>query len=275
MIRALAFLAYFLLSLIPLARTSAQDFQSAELNGITLSYLIVGEGEPLVLLHGFMDTGAIWDPILDDFASQYRLIVPDLRGHGRSTNPDGEFTHRQAALDVFALLDEIGVRDFKAMGISTGGMILLHMATTQVERVEAMVLIGATTYFPEQARVILRSLSPDNMLPALLDSTGRGHSGGTEQTRRLMKQFISFQDSYDDINFTPPLLSTIAARTLIIHGDRDIFFPVSIPTEAHEAIANSYLWIVPNGGHETFFDSEASRGFFAQTVNAFLAGDWE
>jgi pimeloyl-ACP methyl ester carboxylesterase len=55
--------------------------------------------------------------------------------------------------------------------------------------------------------------------------------------------------SYDDMNFTRPYLSTITARTLIIHGDRDRFFPVEIPVEMYQSIPNSALWIIPNGGH--------------------------
>jgi pimeloyl-ACP methyl ester carboxylesterase len=90
-----------------------------------------------------------------------------------------------------------------------------------------------------------------------------------------MTQFSGFQDSYNDMNFTPPLLSTIKARTLIVHGDRDAFFPVSIPVEQYEAIPNSYLWIVPNGRHVPLLNSEAHRGFLVQTVMEFLAGEWE
>ena len=130
---------------------------------------------------------------------------------------------------MYALLDQLGINTFKAMGISTGGMTLIHMATTQRDRIESMVLIGATTYFPEQARVIMRRSSIDSLTQKQLESRGRNHSGGVEQARELMKQFNNFQCSFDDMNFTAPLLSTIRARTLIIHGDRDEFFPVSIP----------------------------------------------
>ena len=64
-------------------------------------------------------------------ARGYRLIIPDLRGHGRSTNPSGLFTHRQCAEDLFALLDQLEILRFKAVGISAGGNTLLHMATAR------------------------------------------------------------------------------------------------------------------------------------------------
>ncbi len=268
-------LTFSIIYLLPFGTTAAQGYESKELNGITVYYQIIGEGEPLVLLHGFTGTGKVWNPIVEDLATQYRLIIPDLRGHGQSTNPTGEFTHRQSALDVFELLDQLGINTFKAMGISTGGMTLLHMATTQRERVEAMVLIGATSYFPEQARVIMRASSPDSLSQTRLESLGRKHSRGTDQARSLMAQFSGFQDSYDDMNFTRPYLSTITARTLIVHGDRDAFFPVSIPVEQYEAIPKSYLWIVPNDGHFPLLHSEISRGFFVHTVFAFLSSEWK
>ena len=72
---------------------------------------------------------------------------------------------------------------------------------------------------------------------------------GGDQARELSTQFTAFKDSYDDMNFTTPYLSTIKARTLIVHGDRDIFFPVAIPVEMYQAIAAAELWIVPRGGH--------------------------
>jgi pimeloyl-ACP methyl ester carboxylesterase len=125
--------------------------QTAKVNGIDMYYESHGTGEPLVLLHGFNSSGHAWKPVLDQFTQRYRVIVPDLRGHGSSNNPS-DFTHRQSARDVYALLDGLGVQRLKAMGIGTGGMTLLHMATSQRERIDAMVLFGATTYFPAQAR---------------------------------------------------------------------------------------------------------------------------
>ena len=76
---------------------------------------------------------------------------------------------------------------------------------------------------------------------------------GSDQARELSAQFTAFKDSYDDMNFTTPYLSTIKARTLIVHGDRDDFFPVSIPVEMYQAIRDSELWIVPGEGHVPIF----------------------
>lgn len=249
------------------------DGQFAEVNGIRMYYETYGEGEPLVLLHGFGGSGANWKTFVDDFAAGYKLVIPDLRGHGRSTNPTNKFTHRQSALDVYALLDELKIDKFRGMGISTGGMTLIHMATQQPERAEAIVLIGATIYFPEQAREIMRGVSVEGLTEQDWEARRRIHKNGDDQIRALINQFHGFKDSYDDMNFTPPLLSTIQARTFVVHGDRDQFFPVSIPVEMYRSIPKSYLWIVPNGGHVPIYgDNEET---FVKKATEFLAGNWE
>ena len=80
------------------------------------------------------------------------------------------------------------------------------------------------------------------------------------------------KDSYDDVNFTPPLLSTIRARTLIVHGDRDPIYPVRLAVEMHASIPGSHLWIVPNGGHGPIFGPQ--RAAFEEGALAFLRGEW-
>jgi pimeloyl-ACP methyl ester carboxylesterase len=236
-------------------------------------YETAGQGQPLVLLHGFTQTGAIWDPIKDELVTTgYQVVIPDLRGHGSSTNPSGEFSHRQSAVDIFALLDALGLERVQAMGISTGGMTLLHMATQQPDRIDSMVLIGATTYFPEQAREIQRSMDPNNIPEGQMRELREIHKHGDKQIRALISQFNAFKDSYDDMNFTRPYLSTIIARTLVVQGDRDRFFPVKIALEMYDAIPRSYLWIVPNGGHVPT-DGPMQEHFMC-TATAFLSDRW-
>ena len=68
-----------------------------EINGIEQSWEIAGEGEPLLWLHGAMGSGPDWRHLFNQPPAGYRVIAPDLRGHGASTNPSGAFTFRQAA----------------------------------------------------------------------------------------------------------------------------------------------------------------------------------
>jgi len=253
-------------------KTSPPVGQTIPINGMEMYYEIRGAGEPLVLLHGGTGAGVNWDLLFKNAPAGYRLVVPDLRGHGRSTNPSATFTFRQSASDVFAMLDHLGIERFKAIGVSLGAKTLLHMATQQPTRVEAMVLVSATPYFPDQARTIMQQVSPDNRTDAEWEQMRQWHKHGDEQIRALWKMANTFKDSYDDMNFTPPYLSTIRARTLIVHGDRDPLYPINMAVELYAAIPCSYLWVIPNGGHGPIFGNMADR--FVETSLAFLSDEW-
>jgi len=243
------------------------------INDIQMYYEIRGEGEPLVLLHGGGGAGVNWDLIFRESPKGFRLIVPDLRGHGGTTNPSQQFTFRQCALDVVALLDHLGVDRFKAIGLSLGAKTLLHVATQQPDRVETMVLVSATPYFPEQSREMMRQLASQEHSKAEWEQMRQWHKHGDEQILAIWRTMSALKDSYDDMNFTPPYLSMIKARTLIVHGDRDPLYPVSLAMEMYEAIPRSYLWIVPNGGHGPMFGEMAQR--FVETALTFLRGEWK
>ena len=240
-----------------------------QVNGFELYYETQGTGEPLLLLHGGGGCHDDWAYAgRDEFLREYTLITPDARGHGRSTNPAKTITHRQCALDALALLDHLGINKCKAVGLSMGGNILLHMATLQPHRIEAMVVVSATMYFPEQARVIMRQVSVDNQLPKEWETMRKRHKHGDEQIKAIWEWSRDMADSYDDMNFTPPSLSRITASTLIVYGDRDFLYPIEIAVDMYRAIPRSALWVVPNGGHGPVFLDAAPE--FAKAALAFL-----
>ena len=243
-----------------------------EIHGIQLHWEETGEGEPLLWLHGGMGAGADWKYIFEDPPEGYRLIAPDLRGHGATANPSGAFTFRQCALDVLALVRHLGIPRIKAIGLSGGGITLLHVATLQPSAVESMVVISAPPYFPPEARVTMRQFSETAIGEAEMARMRQRHKYGDAQLRQLVSMARGFADSYDDVNFTPPYLSTIAAETLIVFGDRDPLYPVSLAIELRRAIPRSYLWVVPNGGHGPVFGNLAPQ--FRATALAFLRGEW-
>jgi pimeloyl-ACP methyl ester carboxylesterase len=229
---------------------------SVQINNLDIYYEEYGDGKPLLLLHGFGGCSQNWYPFIDNLLEHYRLIIVDLRGHGFSTNPNKYFTHRDAANDIFQLLDQLGINQFSAIGMSTGGMILLHMATSQPMRIESMILISTTSHFPNQARKIMRRVSFDTMPQEVREMYRECAKRGDEQIRQLIYQFNALYENYDDVNFNNQSLSTINARTLIIHGDRDVFFPVDIPINIYRSIPNAELWIIPGGEHVPIFDSK-------------------
>ena len=168
---------------------------------------------------------------------------------------------------MIALLDHLGIESIKGVGISGGGNVLPHMATKQPERVKEMVLVSATPYFPEQARRIMRSYG--EQLPSQeLGRLRKMYSGGDAQVKALIECATGFAESHDDLNFTPPHLATVKARTLIVQGDCDPLCPVELSVEMYRAIPQSSLWIVPGSGHGPVFGERWSE--FVKTATAFL-----
>lgn len=238
-----------------------------QINDMEMYYEECGAGNPLLLLHGFGGCVQNWYPFTEEFSKHYRLILVDLRGHGHSTNPDHRFTHSEAANDLFLLLEKLGIPHFSAMGMSTGGMVLLHMATRQPKRIDAMVLISVTSHFPNQAREIMRRASFDRMPPEVREMYRECAKQGDDQIRELIAQFNAFHENYDDMNFTAQSLSGIKAHTLIVHGDRDNFFPVEIPVTIYRSIPDAALWIIPGGDHVPIYDTKIP---FVSTALQFL-----
>jgi pimeloyl-ACP methyl ester carboxylesterase len=244
----------------------------AAVNGMQMYYEVHGAGTPLVLLHGTPSSGRSWQTFIPHFAEHYRVIVPDFRGYGHSTNPQNDWTHRQLALDVLALLDQLKIEEFKAMGMSSGAITLLHMATQQPSRLASMVLIGAGPYTTEQSRTLVQEW--------ILDSPNWNweelrleHVYGDAQIQAIIEGLHDYVNRHDDVAFTPPYLATISAKSLLVHGDRDEHFPVRLAVEMYTSIPNAYLWVVPNGGHLPVYDQRAP--VFIQTALEFLRDNWE
>ena len=199
--------------------------KTENINGIEMYYEIHGKGEPLLLLHGFTGSSANWEELLPYLSKDFQLIIPDMRGHGRSTNTAEPYTFRQVALDMFALLDKLRIKKFKAIGCSGGSNTLLHMATQQPERAEAMVLVSATSHYPEHARAIMAQSSVDTLGEEQWEAYRKLHFHGDAQIRELFNHAKGFATDYADMNFTSKDLSAIIASTLIVQGDRDFLYP--------------------------------------------------
>ncbi len=93
---------------------------TVRLNDMEMYYEEYGEGNPLVLLRGFGGCAQNWHPFTARLTESDRLIVVDMRGHGYSTNPSNRFTYREAASNVFLVLDKLGIDRFSAIGMSSG-----------------------------------------------------------------------------------------------------------------------------------------------------------
>jgi pimeloyl-ACP methyl ester carboxylesterase len=227
-----------------------------------------GTGEPLLLLHGFTGCGDDWQHVFGEPPAGYYVIAPDLPGHGRSENSRSNFKFADVARDLFALLDQLGIDRVKAIGMSAGANALLHMATQQPLRIEAMIHVSGTPRFPDQARAMMRTMTEETRTPEEWAEMRGRHHLGDDQIRALWRHARGFADDRDDMNFDAAALATIRARTMIVHGDRDPLYPVELAVELYRAIPNAALWVVPNGGHGPIFGDQAAP--FVKTAAAFL-----
>ena len=120
---------------------------------VRLSYFVTGEGPPATLLHGFTQSGRSWREVISMMPEGYMWVVPDLRGHGETTNRRGTPCSMDACTgDLDILWTHLGIEKTHLVGYSMGGRLALHIAARRPDRVESLLTIGAHAGLDEQAR---------------------------------------------------------------------------------------------------------------------------
>jgi 3-oxoadipate enol-lactonase len=122
-----------------------------------LAYDDAGAGECVVLVHGHPFDRTLWDPQLPALSQSFRVIVPDLRGFGRSPVTAGKVTMREYAQDIEELLDKLGIVKAAVVGLSMGGLVAMELATAHPERYWALGLITTTAEPPSPHDFITRN----------------------------------------------------------------------------------------------------------------------
>ena len=213
------------------------------------------DGPPLVLLHAFTQTGAVWRAQAGAFGTRFRLLAPDWRGHGRTANPGGlaAMNHRQFARDVIAFCRALGIGRAAFCGASSGGMLLLTLALEAPDLVAALVLSGAAHYLSDEVRARNARLTPDDFLRGAGDPAGlvaRHSPQGPDAWRVVVAAFNAVSAHAHGEDFPEPEeLRGLAAPTLIVLGDRDPHFPVAVPAALHGLLPDAELCILPATGH--------------------------
>jgi pimeloyl-ACP methyl ester carboxylesterase len=248
-------------------------------NGTDIYYVEAGQGEPLLLLHGgLVSNGAAWDgsPIayvshLATFAQHFRVIAPDTRGHGRTSNPErGAISYAQLVDDVMALIGALGLERPLFCGFSDGGTTATLLGIRHPGLARAIVndagydlfnpsspthpitrqLIGgdpaATAADPDAAE---RAFQGIDQMRALLARMKLDHDAA--QSPGYWKTLLTevFDRWTQSPGYTFDDLSAIVAPTLILVGDRDHFCSLEEAVIAYRKLSAGELAIVPNTGH--------------------------
>jgi pimeloyl-ACP methyl ester carboxylesterase len=233
----------------------------------------VPEGPPLVLLHNFTGTGATtWAAQLPALGARYRLVVPDLREHGGTANPGGQaaMNHRQFARDVAALCRAVGLERALFCGASTGAWLLLTLALDEPDLVRALVLCGSTYYWSDDRRARLRAQTPETFLAGLSPEAqaslrARHAAQGPEHWRTVVMSGFALADHAHADDFPEQAaLRRITAPTLLVHGDRDPYFPVEVPLAMYRLLPDAALCVLPQAEHHP------NRGRCAEWFNTIV-----
>ncbi len=107
-----------------------------------------GDGVPILLIHGVYGTGALWAPITDSLGTRFRVIAPDMRGHGNSGSNPGPLDAESVAADLIPTLDELGIATVHVLGHCLGGAAAQAFARMAPDRVRSLILVSAFTFQP-------------------------------------------------------------------------------------------------------------------------------
>ena len=232
------------------------------IDGLNISYRVVGEGKPLVLVHGWMVSGSIFDPLHDALTGAgYQLIIPDQRGTGESAQPMFDnYTLDHYTRDLVELIEVAGLREVQLLGHSMGGQIAQLAAIALGERVETLILMCSVPAvgvpLPEELQTLFRTCgnNPDakkqilGMACKQLDEAGLEHIMASSATCSAIAISDSFE-AWTAGGFADRLGEIKAKKTWVVGTDDPFLQPEVLKQTIVEPIANAEFVHIPGPGH--------------------------
>ncbi len=237
----------------------------AKVNGQRIYYQDTGgDGAAVVLAHGFLMDRSMFDPQIEAFADDYRIITWDQRGFGQTEFDSQPFTYWDSADDCLALLDDLALRQVVLGGMSQGGFIALRAALKAPDRVRALILMGTQSGVEDPANVPVYqgmlddwiSNGPSDELASIVadiiiaDPTenerwiARWKARPKELVREPGRTLLERDDITDR-------LGEIEAPAIVIHGTEDTAIPMERAEELAGALSGSGPVVKVPGAHAT------------------------
>lgn len=232
-------------------------------DGTTLGWVDRGVGEPVFLLHSLGTDRALWRHQADALANEYRVVAPDLRGHGETEAPAGRYSLDMLGMDLIAVADAAGVDSFHLVGISLGGQIALWAAINHPGRLRSVVLsntaaqIGTSEGWQERISVVLdggmAGISEAVVGRWFADGFAQRHPGRFARAVQVFEStdpegYVGCCHALADADLRGAV-EKVTVPTLLIGGERDVSTPLSDVLWLHERIAGSRLEILPGVAH--------------------------
>jgi pimeloyl-ACP methyl ester carboxylesterase len=278
------------------------DFEAWEidLHGHQVVYRVAGNGPPIVLVHGMVNSSRHWQPVARRLAERYTVIAPDLVGHGDSATPRGDYSLGAHAAVIRDLLSALGIERATIVGHSLGGGVAMVFFWQFPERVERLALVSSGGLGPDVSPLLrsialpgataLVSLAAHPRVTGGLDHAGatlraRGSWVGS-QLQAIARALRPLEGPGAREAFVHSLRAVIDARgqrvsatdrlylleavpTLIAWGEKDRTIPIEHGRAAHAAVPHSRFVTFPDVAHFPHLEAPAE---LAAAIDAFVAG---
>jgi 3-oxoadipate enol-lactonase len=231
--------------------------------GLTVHVQIDGapDAPPLVLLHSLGTSLHVWDAPARALAGTYRVIRPDLRGHGLTGVPDGPYSIPQMAADVLAVLDALGVGSVLLAGLSIGGVIAQQLAAMAPDRVQAVVLVDTAMVLPPAAlwrerAALARAQGMEPLVAPVLarwvtqDFLATPEAEGLRAMlrRTAPEGYAGAAEALAEVDLTQST-ATLRLPALVLVGEHDVATSPEAARALQAAIPGAELVILPGAAH--------------------------
>ena len=259
---------------------------AGQFGNIRLYYETSGQGEPVLFLHGLGSSARDWERQAPVFAERYRVVIPELRGHGRSEKPPGPYSMALFASDIAALIRALNIAPVHVVGLSLGGFVACQLVVDHGDLVRSLVLVNSAPGLPRHSlqdrarlawnlllrRLIVRLFGMRTLARVL----GRSLFPGADQAE-LKRTFIERWEENQPDAYLASLaavsdwgiedhLDAIRCPVCVIAGEQD-FIPLAYKKTYTRKLPNAELMVIPDSGHLTPLDHSEQ---FNRTLMAFL-----
>ncbi|MFX1456087.1 MAG: alpha/beta fold hydrolase [Promethearchaeota archaeon] len=223
-----------------------------DIGDIKIYYAMFGTGEPVFLLHGGMVDYTCWFFQIKELAKHFRIIAPDTRAHGRTTDSDKPLSYELFASDISQLMEKLDIKKASFIGWSDGGCTCLVLGLKYPKLVNKLALIGTpyniSNYYPEIFEQFDK-VDPNNLPKGykFIKKAYEKVASNPDNWPNLLKKGMEM--AVREPNFTLEELKNIESPSLIIDGEKEKLYPLKVVQEMANTMPNARFESIPGGTH--------------------------